>query len=100
MLRAFEVKREGRLVGYLGEAPGPFVFASSSPLGFPRLRHCRFTCVSVTHEDEVGSQLEKASSFDDAVSALKRARFVLSAVEHARCFSERGPVAGPEVSSL
>ncbi len=100
MLRAYEVKREGQLVGYLGESPGPFVFASSSPLGYPKLRFCRFTCVSTLHEDDVGVLLESVSSFEEAVTSLKRAGFGLEVVEHARFFSERGPVAGPEVSTL
>ena len=98
MKSAYEVTCDDHLVGYLGEGPGPFVFASASPLGFPRLKHCRFTCATATYEDDVGLLLEHSSSFEEVVAKLKQAGFVLRAVEHGRAFAEKGPIAGPEVS--
>ncbi len=95
--RAFAVSREGDAAGFLGEGRGPFIFASDASVGFPVLEHARFTCVDAAFEDEVGSALESAPTFEAVEAALRRAGFRLVPVPYTDVFqpAEEVPSAAP-----
>ena len=97
MPRACRVLREGVLAGYLGEGPGPFIFAADAAGAFPILKNVRYTSVDEMLEDEVGEVLERDPSFASACEVLERARFVLEPIAYEDVFlpPDQAPLAGP-----
>ncbi len=87
--RAFVVRQNGMIVGYLGEGPGPFVVAGETELGFVQLGHARFTSQDELAEDDIGSVLESTSDFEVILQKLEQQGFSLQSVAYAKLFPTR-----------
>lgn len=86
------------LAGYLGEGPGPFIFAADAAGAFPILKNVRYTSLDELLEDEIGRVLERDPSFDAACAELRRAHFELDPIAHEAAFlpPRSAPLAGPQ----
>jgi hypothetical protein len=85
-LRAARLTLNGETVGYLGEGPGPFIFASQSTGAYPVLKNCRYTSIDQLAEDDVAQIVERDLPYDETLAALKQRGFTLLPVSYAEQF--------------
>lgn len=90
--RAYRVRKGARLVGFLGEGPGPFLTATRTSLPAPWLQVARFVSRAPHAEAEIAAALRGAEDFEGALEALRARGLTLERAESADLF-------GPEAAS-
>ena len=93
--RAFEVFRDTKLVGYVGEGGGPFLSRAESSLGAPVLQHVRYTSLELDAEDVVGRILVSTKTFDEVLCALPRRGLSLTPAAYDAVFMPRSVAGEP-----
>lgn len=95
-MRAARVLRDGQTAGYLGEGPGPFIFASQAAGAYPILKNCRYTSIDQLAEDEIAELLERDPSFEAAAAELNTRGYLLEAEPYESLFlpPQEAPLGG------